>query len=234
MRLVPLLVSAGHAVTGTTRSPARAAQLAALGAQPAIVDVFDAAALKSAVKAAHPRIVIHQLTDLALLASGDRNEAVARNARIRVEGTRNLVAAAIAAGAQKLISQSIAWVYAPGPEPHAEDDPLSTPAEGAAGATLRGVIALEQQTLESPPLVGTVLRYGRLYGPGTGSDTPAEGAPGLHVDAAAWAAVLAAQSSAHGIFNIAEPSDQLLTGRAERELGWDAGFRTPTAGAAIS
>jgi len=233
MRLVPLLIRAGHSVTGTTRSPARAAQLAALGAQPAIVDVFDAAALESAVKAAHPRIVIHQLTDLALLASGDRNAAVARNARIRIEGTRNLVAAAIAAGAQRLISQSIAWVYAPGPEPHAEDDPLLTPAEGAAGATLRGVITLEYQTLESPPLVGTVLRYGRLYGPGTGRDTPAA-PPGVHVDAAVWAAVLAAQSPAQGIFNLAEWSDQLLTSRAQRELGWDAGFRMPTAGAAIS
>jgi nucleoside-diphosphate-sugar epimerase len=227
MRLVPLLVDAGYSVTGATRSPDRAARLAGLGAQPAIVDVFDMAALESAVEAARPRIVIHQLTDLALLAT-NRAEATARNARIRIEGTRNLVAAAIAAGAQRLISQSIAWVYAPGPEPHAEDDPLMTPAEGAAGATLRGVIALEQQTLESPPLVGTVLRYGWLYGPGSGHETPG-GLPGLHVDAAAWAAVLAGQSPAHGIFNVAEPSDRLVTDRARREFGWDATFRIPPA-----
>ena len=71
MRLVPLLVQAGYAVTGTTRSPERARRLAALGAEPASVDVFDAAALDEACKKARPRIVIHQLTDLAQLASGN-------------------------------------------------------------------------------------------------------------------------------------------------------------------
>lgn len=39
--------------------------------------------------------------------------------------------------------------------------------------TVGGVIALERQTLDSPPLVGTVLRYGALYGPGTGVDSAA-------------------------------------------------------------
>ncbi|MBV9329361.1 MAG: NAD-dependent epimerase/dehydratase family protein [Chloroflexi bacterium] len=223
MRLVPLLVEAGYSVVGTTRSPEKAARLAALGAEPVVVDVFDAPALQRALGTARPRIVIHQLTDLALLA-GDRATALQRNARIRIEGTRNLVEAAIAAGVEKLIAQSIAWVYAPGPEPHSEEDALQAPAEGPAGATMRGVIALEQQTLGSPPLVGIVLRYGRLYGPGTGNDAPA-GSPGVHVDAAAAAALLAAPSSAHGIFNIAEPSEHLATERARRELGWDASFR---------
>jgi nucleoside-diphosphate-sugar epimerase len=230
MRLVPLLVQAGYSVTGMTRSEAKAAQLTALGAQPAVVDVFDAPALQAALKAAQPSIVIHQLTDLGLLGT-NRPVALERNARIRLEGTRNLVHAAIAAGAHRLISQSIAWVYAAGTEPHAEDDPLQTPAEGAAGATIRGVIALERQTLDSPPLLGTVLRYGYLYGPGTGSDVPG-GSPGVHVDAAAHAALLAAQSSLNGIFNIAEPGEHLLTSRAERELGWGPDFRLFTAGAA--
>jgi len=224
MRLTPLLVKAGYSVTGTTRSADKAARLAAFGAQPAIVDVFDAAALLDKVREARPSIVIHQLTDLSLLASGERPEALRRNARIRIEGTRNVVAAALAAGAEKIIAQSIAWVYAPGPEPHAEDDPLQTPAEGPAGTTVHAVIILEQQTLESPPLVGVVLRYGRFYGPGTGTDTPPE-APRLHVDAAAMAALIAVQSPARGIYNIAEPSEHLDTDRARRELGWNADFR---------
>ena len=50
-----------------------------------------------------------------------------RNARVREEGTRNLVAAAIAAGAQRLVAQSVAWAYAPGTEPHSEADPLGRP-----------------------------------------------------------------------------------------------------------
>ena len=69
-----------------------------------------------------------------------------------------------------------------------------------------------------------MLRYGHLYGPRTGSDAPNE-APRVHVDAAAQAAVLAAQSQVHGVFNIAEPSGYLVTTRAEHELGWDARFR---------
>src|SRR6266704_2411531 len=128
-------------------------------------------------------------------------EALARNARIRSEGTRNLVAAAIEAGVRRLIAQSIAWVYAPGPEPHSEDDPLDIHAEGTRAVTVGGVVALERFTLGSPPLAGIVLRYGQLYGPGTGKDEPANSAP-LHVDAAASAALLASRYARSGTFNI--------------------------------
>jgi len=62
--LIPLLLADGWAVTGTTRSAGKAARLAALGVEPAIVDVFDAAALRDAVGAARPDVVVHQLTDL--------------------------------------------------------------------------------------------------------------------------------------------------------------------------
>ncbi|TIP34306.1 MAG: dTDP-glucose 4,6-dehydratase, partial [Mesorhizobium sp.] len=82
-------------------------------------------ALRAAVVAARSEIVIHQLTDLpAGLDPSKMAEATTRNARIRDEGTRNLVEAAKAANAKRLIAQSIAWVYAPGSEPHAETDPL--------------------------------------------------------------------------------------------------------------
>src|SRR5215475_10251430 len=111
-RLVPLLIRAGHEVTGTTRSAAKAEKLRELGAQPVLVDVFDLAALRDAVAAAHPEILIHQLTDLPRgLDPAQMGAAVARNARIRTEGTRNLVAAAVAAGARRFIAQSIAWAY---------------------------------------------------------------------------------------------------------------------------
>ena len=63
-RLTPLLHSAGHYVRGSTRSKAKADTLRALGADPVVVDVFDAAALAEAVASARPDVVIHQLTDL--------------------------------------------------------------------------------------------------------------------------------------------------------------------------
>jgi nucleoside-diphosphate-sugar epimerase len=223
-RLIPLLRQAGHEVVGTTRSAAKAATLRALGAEPVVVDVFDAGGLSQVMRSALPEIVIHQLTDLPMSPEARRTpDAMVRNARIRDEGTRNLVAAAIDAGARRLVAQSIAWAYAPGVEPHRESDPLDSGAEGTRAVTVRGVRALEQWSLNSPPLEAVVLRYGQLYGPGTGADTSAGSIP-LHVDAAAYAALLAIDASAPDIFNIAEPNDHVATERA-RELGWHADFR---------
>src|SRR6266700_1283193 len=194
-RLVPLLRDAGHAVTGTTRSGEKAAELRARGIVAAVVDVFDAKALRDAVVRARSDVVIHQLTDLPQVP--DRSaEVLARNSRLRVEGTANLVAAALAAGARRLIAQSIAFSYAPGPEPHREDDPLASGAgDEPSAVSARGVRALEQAVLEAKDvdgmgLDGIVLRYGRLYGPGTWHPAPSGGGP-LHVDAAAHAALLA-------------------------------------------
>jgi len=70
---------------------------------------------------------------------------------------------------------------------------------------------------------GVVLRYGHLYGPGTGAD--AGEIPALHVDAAAFAALLAIEKARSGIYNIAEPSAYLSTYKASRELGFDPSFR---------
>src|SRR5262249_58527188 len=86
-----------------------------------------------------------------------------------------------------------------------------------------GVARSEGLTMPHPPIEGVVLRYGHLYGPGTGASTSE--APALHVDAAAAAAVLAVKKAQRGIYNIAEPSGYLSTEKAQRELGFDAGLR---------
>ena len=92
-RLVPLLLRAGHEVTGTTRSAATASELARAGVVPAVLDVFDARAVTAAVSAAKPAVVIHQLTDLPRQFDAARIAAsYPKNARIRIEGTRNLIA----------------------------------------------------------------------------------------------------------------------------------------------
>lgn len=219
--LVPQLLAAGHEVWGTTRSESRARALSAAGAKAVLVDVFDAKALAAAVSGARPDVVIHQLTDLGKVASGPIPEDVLRaNARLREEGTRNLVGAALAAGARRFIAQSIAWMYAPGPEPHPEEDPLDRDAKGAAAISLAGVLALEQLTLNSPPLEGVVLRYGQLYGPGTWNTSQVGRVP-VHVDAAAQAALLAIAATHTGIFNIAEEKGLVSCERAHRLLGWN-------------
>jgi hypothetical protein len=83
---------------------------------------------------------------------------------------------------------------------------------------------LERRVLGSPPLAGIVLRYGRLYGPGTGADV-ATAQPSLHIDAAAWAAVLALERGAPGINNIADPGPQVDTDKARAQLDWSADWR---------
>ncbi len=224
-RLMPLLLRSAAQVFGTTRSTARGDELRSRGIEPVIVDVFDAPELTRAMAKVKPQIVVHQLTDLALIHDPSRlTEALTRNARLRTEGTRNLVAAATEAGARKLIAQSIVWIYAPGSEPHTEEDPLDLGATGMAAITVRGVVSLEQAVLTTPRLEGIVLRYGWLYGPGTGS-TVAAGSPPLHVDAAARAAELAIERGAPGIYTLAEPSPSISIAKAQRELGWDFAFR---------
>ncbi|QKC92810.1 NAD(P)-dependent oxidoreductase [Mesorhizobium sp. NZP2234] len=225
-RLIPQLLAAGHHVTGTTRSPDKAATLRSLGIEPVIVDVFNAEVLSRRMLAARPDIVVHQLTDLPPGLDPSRmGEAVVRNARIREEGTRNLVAAAAASGARRMVAQSIAWAYAPGPEPHGEADPLDSEASGNRGISVGGVIALEKAVLNAP-FAGVVLRYGQLYGPGTGTDAAAGASP-VHVDAAAHAALLALEKGAPGVFNVAEPNQAVSTQKAVEELGWRADFRLP-------
>ena len=224
-RLVPQLLGAGHHVVGTTRSPSKADALLSAGVEPIVLDVFDPTGLTDAVSAARPDIVMHQLTDLPPALDPSRMaEGTRRNARIRSEGTQNLVFAMLASGVRRLITQSIAWMYAPGPQPHSEEDPLDIHAEGPRAITVAGVVTLERLTVSSPPIEGIVLRYGHFYGPNTGSDVAGE-APSLHVDAAASAALLALERARRGIFNIAEPNAYLSIEKARRELGFDPSFR---------
>lgn len=224
-RMLPLLRAAGYEVTGTTRVASKAEELRAAGITPAVVDVFDAAALSAAVAAARPDVVVHQLTDLpAGLKPELMAEGLMRNARVRIEGTRNLVDAARAAGVHRFIAQSIAFVYAPGREPHDESDPLISPTEEPWQSTMEGVVTLERLTTSSAGFDGLVMRYGMFYGPGTGFES-APGKPAVHVDAAAQAATLAIVRGAPGIYNIAEDDGAVSIAKALRELGWDPGFR---------
>lgn len=224
-RLLPMLVGAGHHVTGSTRSPVRAAELARVGATPALVDVYDAPALVAAVTAASPEVVIHQLTDLPQEPDAAKIAAAyPGNARIRTEGTRNLLAAARAGGARRFIVQSIAFAYAPGGEPHAESDPLNL-ADPARAVTVKGAAEMEQLVLEAPGMESVVLRYGLLYGPGTWAQAPTR-APALHVDAAAHAALLVLTRGA-GIYNIADDDGAVSIAKARAELGFDPAFRLP-------
>jgi nucleoside-diphosphate-sugar epimerase len=156
--MVPLLISAGHEVTGTARTAEGLARLRSQGATAVTVDVFDVGSLRQAVAAASPDTVIHQLTALANGTSAD-------NARIRREGTRNLVNAAKKAGVARIVAQSVAWAYEPGDTPAGESVSLDVTAPPPRANLIGGITALEETVAELAEHV--VLRYGTLYGPGT-------------------------------------------------------------------
>jgi nucleoside-diphosphate-sugar epimerase len=222
-RLTPLLLAEGHQVTGATRNPETAQALEAAGLIAVVVDVFHANALRRVVMNARPEIVIHQLTDLPhAFDEAELAASLPRNVRIRVEGTRNLIAAAQAASVRRFIVQSIAFGYASGIEPYAETDPLNL-ADGPRVGTMRGAANMEEQVLASG-MQAIVLRYGLLYGPGTWSEGPSRKPP-VHVDAAAHAALLAVTRGATGIYNIADDEGTVSIEKARAELGFDPAFR---------
>jgi nucleoside-diphosphate-sugar epimerase len=218
------LRDAGHEVAGTTRSPDKVPTLRGLGIAPVVVDMFNAGALSEAVATARPDIVIHQVTDLPSAPGTPGYQAAQQaNRRLRIEGTRNLVQAAKAARARRVIAQSIAFAYAPGDGARVESDLLDLAAEGIRQSTVQGIVALEREVLTTPDIGGVVLRYGYLYGPDTWYDAPPK-PPSVHVDAAAQAGLLAVSRGA-GVYNIAEADGAVSSAKAARELGFDSAFR---------
>jgi nucleoside-diphosphate-sugar epimerase len=152
--LVRTLVAGGHQVTALTRSAGKQGELRALGATPAVADALDRERLIAAVAAAHPTHVIHQLT--ALPKDGPRRSSdVEATNRLRIEGTRNLLDAAVGAGARRFVVGSFAILSPRGPAGAAVED-------GAAAA----VRSMESQVLDATKrgaIEGVILRYGMFY-----------------------------------------------------------------------
>jgi nucleoside-diphosphate-sugar epimerase len=173
--LVRRLVAAGHRVTGLTRSEAKRPLLEGLGATAAVADVFDRERLGAVLQEARPEAVVHLLT--ALPEQGPMRAAdLEQTHRLRIEGTKNLVEASIAAGVRRLVAESIVLVYGfgqHGPEPLTEEHPVarSSPRPWLQ-PTIDAGLALEQTVLataRSGKLEGVVLRYGFIYGAEAGS-----------------------------------------------------------------
>jgi nucleoside-diphosphate-sugar epimerase len=221
-RLVPMLIAAGHEVTGMVRSARRIDALRAIGAEPAIADALDADAVRTAVGDARPDAVIHELTSLPPRIDPRKLERdFAVNDRLRSEGTRHLVSAAQAAGARRIIAQSIAFAYAPGPSGtlHAEGDPLFLEAPKPFRRSVEALRDLDAAVLGAD---GVVLRYGYFYGPGSAISPEGSivqdvtrrrlpivgGGDGVwsfvHVDDAARATVAALTRGGSGAYNVVD------------------------------
>ncbi|WP_136042787.1 MULTISPECIES: NAD-dependent epimerase/dehydratase family protein [unclassified Microbacterium] len=165
-RLVPLLVAAGHEVTGTAHSEAGAARIAAAGGRGVIMDGTDPASIRRAVLDAKPDVLVHQLT--ALSGSFDLkrlDETFAVTNRLRTLGTDALIAAAKEAGTGRIVVQG----YTGWPNEHTgaavktEADPLDPNPVPTARNTLAAIAHAEHAAVEAG---GLALRFGNFYGPG--------------------------------------------------------------------
>lgn len=178
-RLVPLLVDAGYTVAGMTRTGAKMKRLVQQGATPVLVDVFERDPLIEAVRSFDPDVILHQLTDLPDDA-GLISELAGLNARMRREGTDNLLAAAAQSGTTRFLAQSVAF-----------------PLDGVGGEA----VAYHEQAVLG--FGGTVLRYGQWYGAGTFHETQPPPPPRIHIDEAARRTV-AAVDAGPGILELTE------------------------------
>src|SRR5215207_8240921 len=161
LQLVPQLIAAGHSVVGTTRTPAKAAIIRRTGAEPAVADGLDAAAIRAAVVAAKPDIIIDQMTDLGAVTDLRHfDRAFATTNRLRTEGTDSLLAAAREAGVKRFIAQSFCgWPYERSGEPvKSEDDPLDPDPPLELRRTLDAIRYLESTVTGATHLDGIVLR----------------------------------------------------------------------------
>jgi nucleoside-diphosphate-sugar epimerase len=170
--LVRKLATQGHDVTVFTRDEARVSALGVPGVVAAVGDALDAETLTQAVARAQPEIVVNQLTNLPQTTSpAALKRGLTNTSRLRTEASATLVRAARAAGARRVIAQSIGFIYRPGSGERTERDPLWADARGMIGLVARPVAALESVTLgagdEAGGTDGVVLRYGAFYGPGT-------------------------------------------------------------------
>ena len=168
--LIPALAARGHEVVATTTTAAKAGTLAAWGARPLELDILDRERVLRTVADARPDVVVHQATALAGPLSLRRFDAsFAPTNRLRTEGTRNLLAAAAAAGTTRVVAQSFTgWPNArEGGPVKTEADPLDADPPAAARETLAALRTLEDAVIRNRDVDGVVLRYGALYGPGT-------------------------------------------------------------------
>jgi nucleoside-diphosphate-sugar epimerase len=233
-RLVLQLVERGHHAIGTTRG--RPDEVRALGAEPVVLDPLDAAAVREAVVAARPDVVVHQLTALSGLKLGRSfDKAFAMTNRLRTEGTDHLLAAARAAGVERLVWQSFAgWPLSrEGDALKSEDAPFDREPPADARESLAAIRHLEAAVTEAG---GIVLRYGGFYGPGTGIADDGEqvemlrkrrlpvGGSGagiwslVHIDDAAAATVAAIEHGTPGVYHVVDdepaPVRELIPGIA--------------------
>ncbi|MEV0082718.1 NAD(P)-dependent oxidoreductase [Saccharopolyspora sp. NPDC050642] len=217
--LLPLLRDRGHHVTALVRHADRLDGAVSVD-DVAVADVLDPPQLRRELARVEPEVVIDQTSGFG---GADPDEGLRRTALLRENGARNLVDAAVAVGARRIIGQSMTAAYRPhGHDVLDEESPLWTEAPGCWGDAVRALAAMEEAVLTRPGIEGIALRYGALYGPDTqyapggaiharvcGSELPlVDDGVGLtsftHVDDAAGAVLELLTNGEPGTYNVVD------------------------------
>jgi len=225
-RLVSILLEHGDHVVALVRTPEKGRKLVALGATPTVADPLDANALTEAIVSARPDVVIHELTALAGVRGNFRrfDAEFALTNRFRTEVADTMLEAALRSGARRFIAQSFCgWPFAREGGPiKTEEDPLDPTPPASFCETLAAIRHLEAAVRGARGIAALALRYGLLYGPGTGITQDGQIASAirkrqipivgdgagvwsfLHVEDAARATTAAVSSGAPGIYNVVD------------------------------
>jgi hypothetical protein len=169
-----------HHVVGLTRSEENLHLLRELGADGAVGDVYDYEALLRVAERTRPDAIVNFVTDLAA-------GSTAANNRARREGGANMLDVAVATGASRLVIESVAFEL-----------------EDEAGQ------AIEQLEQSAQTFLGEtlIIRFGRLWGPGTAYPAPPR-PPAVRVDEAG--------SKAARLITIGAPGTYTISGGADRQ-----------------
>ena len=215
-RLITQLAEHGHQVTGTSRSAVKAGELRSLGAEPAVLDVLDAGAVRAVIAKARPDAIVYQATALAGQSfSRNMDRGFAATNELRTKGTDILLAAAAEAAVPKFVAQSFApfrYAHVGGPVKD-ESDPLVADPPPSARLMFGAMAHIDQAVTAAG---GIALRYGGFYGDVDAMVTavrkrqfPLIGDGGgmmsfIHLEDAAAATVLALDAEGPAIFNITD------------------------------
>ena len=166
--LIKSLTMAGHTTYGMVRSQDSSASLSDSGAEPVLANALDAASVSAAVAKVRPDVIVNELTSLPKhYTPTDMKASAERDARVRLEGNKNLLAAAQQTGVRRFLLQSAGFWYAPGEGLADESEGFAVSASPAVAAGSQRYAELEAMTLGRLEFEAVALRYGFFYGPGT-------------------------------------------------------------------
>ncbi|HUF52414.1 MAG TPA: NAD-dependent epimerase/dehydratase family protein [Dehalococcoidia bacterium] len=222
---IPAMITAGHDVVAASRSEVNDATIKEMGAAPAQTDLFDPASIARAASGCEA--ICHLATKIPPLMKIRSARSWDENNRIRREGTKNLVAAGISAGAKVFVAESITFIYGDRGDAWVDESATTSSAWGPA---LDSTLDLEREARRfaesGDDRRAVILRFGLFYGPQAASTRdsarmarrrmlPVLGKgdnyfSNIHVDDAGRA-VAAALDAAGGVYNVVE--DEPVTQR---------------------